>query len=136
MLFNLNPRSSTPIWEQIVNQVKELVIKGVLQPNDQLLPVRELSTQLLINPNTVSKAYRELERLGVTETFRGKGTFVSSEINLKADQKSIDKVKQALKQLIIESSYLNIEEDVFLNWVQDYMEEMRGEKDAGNKKLK
>ena len=136
MLFNLNPRSSTPIWEQIVNQVKELIIKGVLLPNDQLLPVRELSTQLLINPNTVSKAYRELERLGVTETFRGKGTFVSSEINLKADQKSIDKVKQALKQLIVESSYLNIEQETFMDWVKDYMEEMGGEKNAGSKEHK
>ena len=130
MLFNLNPRSSTPIWEQIVNQVKELIIKGVLLPNDQLLPVRELSTQLLINPNTVSKAYRELERQGVTETFRGKGTFVSSEINLKADQKSIEKIKQELKELMIKSSYLKIEQETFLKWVKEYTDELGGENDA------
>lgn len=133
MLLNLDSRSNTPIWEQIVNQIKELIIKGILLPKDQLLPVRELSTQLLINPNTVSKAYRELERQGVIETFRGKGSFVAANVSFKADDKSMNKVKQDLKRLIIEASYLNIDGETFLKWTEDVLKELGGKIHADRK---
>lgn len=78
--IQLDPRSNTPIWEQIVQNIKELVLKSMLAPSDKLPSVRELASLLVINPNTVSKAYQELERQGIIETLRGKGTFVSQSI--------------------------------------------------------
>jgi GntR family transcriptional regulator len=126
MLLNLDPRSHIPIWEQVVNQVKELILKELLLPGEKLPSVREMSSLLLINPNTVSKAYQELERQGIIETLRGKGTFVSQNIVPKADEQKIEALRQALKQLVIESSYLGIEKESFLKWVERYLEELGG----------
>ncbi|MFS0861852.1 GntR family transcriptional regulator [Fredinandcohnia sp. 179-A 10B2 NHS] len=127
MYFQLDDRSNTPIWEQIVNQIKELILKGILQPNDKLLSVRELSSTLLVNPNTVSKAYQELERQGIIETRRGKGTFVSEQFSMKVDEEKMESIKQSLKLLIVEASYLGITKETLQNWIQDYMEELGGE---------
>jgi GntR family transcriptional regulator len=85
-----------------------------------------MSSVLLINPNTVSKAYQELERQGIIETLRGKGTFVSTSIVPKADEQKIEALRQALKQLVIESSYLGIEKESFLKWVESYLKELGG----------
>jgi GntR family transcriptional regulator len=126
LLFQLNDRSNTPIWEQIVNQVKEMILKEVLVPNDKLLSVRELSSTLLVNPNTVSKAYQELERQGIIETRRGKGTFVSTSIPKKIDEERISKMKDSLKQIMIEASYLDIERETLLQWVEDILDELGG----------
>lgn len=136
MYFNLDERSNTPIWEQIVNQAKEMILKGILQPNDKLMSVRELSSTLLVNPNTVSKAYQELERQGIIETRRGKGTFVSENIPTKPDEERIETMKQSLKTLIVEASYLGIDKDTFLAWVQTYLDELGGGKDANGKESK
>ncbi|MCH1626979.1 GntR family transcriptional regulator [Ferdinandcohnia quinoae] len=131
MYFQLDERSNTPIWEQIVNQIKELILKGVLQPNDKLLSVRELSSTLLVNPNTVSKAYQELERQGVIESRRGKGTFVSEQIPTKIDDEKVDVIKQSLKLLIVKAAYLGIEKETFMNWIEIYFDELGGgEEDA------
>jgi GntR family transcriptional regulator len=134
LIFNLDERSNKPIWEQIVSQVKEMILKGILLPNDKLLSVRELSSTLLINPNTVSKAYQELERQGIIETRRGKGTFVSENIELKPNSERTEQIKQALKLLIIESSYLGIEKETLLDWVEIYFDELGGTDNNANRK--
>ncbi|MCA1029505.1 GntR family transcriptional regulator [Bacillus timonensis] len=133
MYFQLDERSNTPIWEQIVNQVKEMILKGILEPNDKLLSVRELSSTLLVNPNTVSKAYQELERQGIIETRRGKGTFVSENISKKIDEERIGEMKQSLKQIIIEASYLGIDRETLLTWVEEYLNELGGGSHANGK---
>ncbi len=69
-MIQIDPRSSTPIYEQIIQQLKELCLKGIMKPGDKLPSVRELATIIIANPNTVSKAYKELERDGVIETLR------------------------------------------------------------------
>ncbi|MFC0189761.1 GntR family transcriptional regulator [Fictibacillus aquaticus] len=130
MLLNLDPRSHIPIWEQVVNQVKELILKELLLPGEKLPSVREMSSMLLINPNTVSKAYQELERQGIIETLRGKGTFVLQSIVPKADEQKIEALRQALKQLVIESSYLGIEKESFLKWAESYLKELGGGTDC------
>ncbi|MCC3358621.1 GntR family transcriptional regulator [Bacillus sp. REN16] len=126
MYFQLDERSNTPIWEQIVNQVKELILKEVLQPNDKLLSVRELSSTLLINPNTVSKAYQELERQGIIETRRGKGTFVSKQLPKRVDDEKVEEIKQSLKLLLVEASYLGINKETFVEWIEKYVDELGG----------
>ncbi|RZT24093.1 MULTISPECIES: GntR family transcriptional regulator [Fictibacillus] len=126
MILNLDPRSNTPIWEQVVHQIKELILKEILQPEDKLPSVRELSGTLLINPNTVSKAYQELERQGIIETLRGKGTFVSASITPRADEQKIAEMKQQIKQLVIDASYLGIDQQTLALWLKKISEELGG----------
>src|SRR5271168_709699 len=76
--FRLDPRSGVPAYRQLFDQVANAVRLGVLQPGDQLPAVREVVTQITINPNTVHHAYRELEYLGLTIPQRGLGTFIAA----------------------------------------------------------
>jgi GntR family transcriptional regulator len=76
--FHLDPRSGVATYVQIVQQVREALRLGVLDVGDQLPTVREVVAELAINPNTVAKAYRELEREGLVVARQGRGTFVSS----------------------------------------------------------
>ena len=75
--FHLDTRSGVPTYLQIVQQVRQAVRLGLLDPGDQLPTVKDVVTQLAINPNTVLKAYRELDHEGLVEARRGQGTFVS-----------------------------------------------------------
>lgn len=86
-MLRIDPRSSTPIYEQIELGIKELILKGALKMGEKLPSVRELASILMINPNTISKAYGELEREGIIETLRGKGTFITSNYEGKGDHK-------------------------------------------------
>jgi GntR family transcriptional regulator len=74
--FRLDHRSGVPPYLQIAQQVRQALVAGVLAPGDQLPTVKEVVTQLAINPNTVFKGYRELEREGLVEGRPGAGTFV------------------------------------------------------------
>ena len=66
-----------PIYIQIMDEIKRRVIAGVLHPGDKVPSVRELAEELKVNPNTIVRAFQELERAGITETRRGMGTFIS-----------------------------------------------------------
>jgi GntR family transcriptional regulator len=74
--FFIDGRSGVPPYLQIVQQVKQSILLGRLRVGDQLPPVREVVSKIAINPNTVFKAYRDLEHLGVVEMRQGQGTFV------------------------------------------------------------
>lgn len=76
-LIQLNYRDSKPIYEQIKDGLRKLVISGSLSANEKLPSVREMASRLAINPNTIQKAYRELESEGYIYTIAGKGTFVA-----------------------------------------------------------
>ena len=80
MLVNLDLRDARPIYLQIMDEVRRALVVGTLQPEDPLPSVRELASQLVVNPRTVSQAYGELEREGVVYVRRGQGTFVSPDI--------------------------------------------------------
>ena len=75
-MIHLNYRDTRPIYEQIVDSVCTQIAACILQPGDKLPSVRELASQLSINPNTIQRAYRELEAKGVIQTVPGKGCFV------------------------------------------------------------
>lgn len=77
MHIQISLTDGVPIYRQIVNQVKYLIASGQLQPDEELPPIRTLAKQLLINPNTVASAYRELETEGVVYKRRGAGTYVA-----------------------------------------------------------
>lgn len=76
--WRVNPHSGVPLYVQIEEQIKTAIVSGVLQEGDRLPTVRELALELTINPNTVARAYRELERAGFIDTTPGRGTFVKA----------------------------------------------------------
>jgi GntR family transcriptional regulator len=76
VVLTVDPRSGVPIYLQVIEQIKRSVAIGILQAGEQLPTVKQLALDLTINPNTVAKAYRELERDGVIETAPGRGSFV------------------------------------------------------------
>jgi len=78
MLFRPNPSSGVPIYLQLMEQVKHSIETGALRPGEQLPGIRPLAEELVINPNTVAKAYRELEHEGIIELRHGAGAFVSA----------------------------------------------------------
>jgi GntR family transcriptional regulator len=78
MQLHLSSSDGIPLYLQIVNQVKYLVASGRLAPGEELPPIRALAEQLLVNPNTVARAYRELELAGVVQKRRTAGTYVSA----------------------------------------------------------
>ena len=79
MLFRPNPSLGAPIYVQLMEQVKHAIETGALRPGDQLPGIRPLAEQLVINPNTVAKVYRELEHEGVIELRHGSGAFVAEQ---------------------------------------------------------
>ncbi len=80
-LIHVDLRSRTPIFEQIVASVENLVLRGILKPDEQLPSVRSLAGELGINPNTIQKAYAELEKRGIIYSLSARGSFVSGEID-------------------------------------------------------
>ena len=89
MLFRPNPSSGVPIYLQLMEQVKHAIEIGALRPSDQLPGIRKVAGDLVINPNTVAKAYRELEHEGVIELRQGAGAFVADgdRAKMKTDQR-------------------------------------------------
>ena len=93
MLFRTNPSSGVPIYLQLMEQVKHAVETGALRPGEQLPGIRPLAEELVINPNTVAKAYRELEHEGVIELRHGAGAFVTA--NARARKGTTDRLRAA-----------------------------------------
>ncbi|MGI9091763.1 MAG: GntR family transcriptional regulator, partial [Gemmatimonadaceae bacterium] len=77
MLITIDSSDPRPIYSQIVDEVRRALVLGTLAPDDPLPSVRQLAVELRVNPNTVSQAYRELEREGLVHVRRGQGTYVS-----------------------------------------------------------
>jgi GntR family transcriptional regulator len=106
-MFELDMRSRKPIYEQLVDKLKELIINEVLKPEEQLPSVRALAQQLTINPNTIQKAYRELENQGFIYSQKGKGSFVNPSSYSK-DEDKIKEMKAEIERLVLEVLYLGV----------------------------
>lgn len=127
----IDPRSSTPIYEQIVIKIKELILKGVLEPGDKLPSVRELSGIITANPNTVSKAYAELERQKVIETIRGRGTFVVENYKPRIQEDRMEALKEDLKKVILEAKYMGVTKEELADIMDIYYEEFNTHGEEG-----
>lgn len=117
-MFPLDMRSNKPIYEQIIDNIKEQAFKGILKAGDKLPSVRQLAGMLTVNPNTVGKAYTELERQKIIETIRGKGTFISEVNVMNIDQDKLEEVKARLKAFCIELSYLGWDKEKTIEEVE------------------
>lgn len=97
-MLSINYRDPRPIYEQVRDSLQQLILSGAIQPGEKLPSVRELASQLAINPNTIQRAYRELEHLGVIDTVPGKGAFAARD-DLAAEHR-----KQELRETIQNSA--------------------------------
>lgn len=124
-MFQIDARSSRPIYEQLIERVKENVIKGFLKPGDELLSVRKMAMELSVTPNTVAKAYRELERQGVIVVIRGKGTYISDTYEPKQDLEKKNALRESLKLPLIELLYMGWSEEEILHWLEGILQEIK-----------
>lgn len=122
-MFQLDVKGRKSIYEQVVDNLKELIVSGVLAENEKLPSVRELSGQLTVNPNTVQKAYRELERQGYVYTTSGLGTFVSEKGDRKLDTHKLGEVISLLRANIRELNYLGLTRDEALAEIKKLFDE-------------
>ena len=123
-MISLDLRSSKPIYEQIVEQMKLNVMKGYLKPGDSIPSVRKLALELKITPGTVAKAYQELERQEIIETIRGKGTFIAREIILKEDEKRLLDLKKQLQSIVMELKMMGDDKKMIIDLMKSIYEEM------------
>src|SRR5213595_956154 len=111
MHLHISANDGVPIYLQIVNQVKYLVAAGRLAPGEELPPIRVLAVQLLINPNTVARAYRELETEGVVTKRRTAGTYVSDAGSPLARRERLKIIRERADALLTEARQMDIGTD-------------------------
>jgi len=109
--FHLDPRSGVATYLQIVQQVKEALRLRTIDVGDQLPTVREVVADLAINPNTVAKAYRELEREGLVVARQGRGTFVTSTLTPKASLAHYDRLRVELERWLAGADEAGLDEE-------------------------
>jgi GntR family transcriptional regulator len=122
MEFHLDQRSGLPMYLQLVQQVKEALRLGLLDVGDQLPTVREVVAELAINPNTVAKAYRELEREGLVDAKPGRGTFVVSTL-IASSLEDHEVLRRALFAWLKEAQRAGIDEESILALISSTVRE-------------
>ena len=108
MFFRLDSESGVPFYQQIVRQAKQMIAGGSVQPGDRMPTVRELASQLVVNPNTVARAYLDLERDGLVETRRGQGTFACAPAGRLADTERRRIITELLQHVLVEAYRLSM----------------------------
>ena len=108
MNIHIAPETGVPVYQQIVNQIKYLVASGALSPGAEIAPIRALAEQLLINPNTVARAYRELELAGVVVKRGTTGTFVSDAPSPLARRERLRILRLRIDTLLAEAASMGV----------------------------
>ncbi|HWI65472.1 MAG TPA: GntR family transcriptional regulator [Symbiobacteriaceae bacterium] len=111
MWYHIDPSSGTPIYRQLVDQVRQAVASGVLRAGDRLPSVRDLAIELAVNPNTIAKAYQELERESVIETPRGKGSFIADRDHKVSEDERLRQFAEAADKLVADAYRLRIDSE-------------------------
>lgn len=125
MQLHVSPNDGVPIYQQVVNQIKYLIASGRLAEGDQLLPVRKLAEQIIVNPNTVARAYRELENDGLVESRRGSGVFVSAGGSPLAKREQNKILNERIDALLAEAAHLKVDVDSIVKLVRQRSQQMR-----------
>jgi GntR family transcriptional regulator len=103
MLVNIDPNDGRPLYLQIMDEVRRAIVVGTLRAEDPMPSVRELASELVVNPRTVSQAYHELEREGVLYVRRGQGTFVSPAMKRGGGERRRGLVRDVAKRALLEA---------------------------------
>ncbi|HEY1882900.1 MAG TPA: GntR family transcriptional regulator [Candidatus Cybelea sp.] len=110
-VLTVDPRSGVPIYLQIIEQVKRSVALGVLRAGEQLPTVKQLAIDLTVNPNTVARAYRELEREAVIETATGRGSFVRTDEVEASPRVAVEIGRDAIELALREAKAVGLDRD-------------------------
>ncbi len=116
-MISLNYRDSRPIYEQIRDGLRKLIVTGALSADEKLPSVRALAAQLAINPNTIQRAYNELEGEGYIYSVPGKGSFAAA--NAAADSSRRAELLTQVRELLSELRYLGVSQQELLNLVKE-----------------
>lgn len=120
-MFQLDHKSRKSIYEQIVDNIKELILAGIIKPEEKLPSVRDLSKTLTVNPNTIQKAYRELERQNYAYSVSGVGTFVSTPEDDSIDEELLKEVKNRIAKDIKELYFIGLSKEEVKKVVDDLL---------------
>jgi GntR family transcriptional regulator len=123
--IHITSNDGVPIYQQIVNQVTYLVASGRLSPGDELPPIRVLAEQLLVNPNTVARAYRELETAGVVTKRRTAGTYVSQRGSPLDRRERLRILARRVDALLAEARQMNVSIDQVFELIRRRDERMQ-----------
>ena len=116
-MLGINYRDGRPIYEQVVDEIEQMVMHGILEADSQLPSVRQMASELSINPNTIQRAYGELENRGVIYSVKGKGNFVSP--NAAAlRQRRLEELKKQILELVRTAKELGVEDAQLIAWLQ------------------
>lgn len=116
-MITLSYQSGQPIYEQIVEQIKFHVMKEYLKPGDFIPSVRKMALEIGVTPNTVAKAYQELERQGVIRTIPGKGTFIAEKTESQMDKVQLEKIENTVRSQLVELKLLGYSKEDILKLV-------------------
>lgn len=116
-MISLNYRDARPIYEQIKNGLKRLIVTGALKEGDKLPSVRSLATELAINPNTIQKAYNELGNEGYIYSVPGKGSFASGDA--RTDERRKEELKHRFRELAAELRYLGTSQQELMELLKE-----------------
>lgn len=108
-MININFRDSRPIYEQVKTALRKLIVSGAMSPDEKLPSVRELASQLVINPNTMQRAYRELEQEGYIISIPGKGSYAN--LSAQVDEGRKKELLTAMDEIVAELLYLGVTPD-------------------------
>ena len=122
MKFYIDPASGVPFYRQIIDQIKYAIARGELRPGDQLPTVRQLAVDLAINPNTVGKAYSQLEILGILQTQQGSGTFISPQKVEVSELERQEKLDSLCREFITSGASYGFTLDELIEAVRDRKE--------------
>lgn len=124
-MITIDYKDKRPIYEQIVEKVRQLILRGILKKDDALPSVRSLALELSINPNTIQKAYQELERMGYIYSVKGRGSFIKdSEIVV---EEAVEEVKDDIRALILKAKDAGISLKKLLVMVEEIGKEKEAE---------
>lgn len=108
-MININFRDSRPIYEQVKTTLRKLIVSGAMSPDEKLPSMRELASQLVINPNTIQRAYRELAQEGYIISIPGKGSYAN--LSAQVDEGRKKELLTAMDEIVAELLYLGVTPD-------------------------
>ena len=116
-MLGINYRDGRPIYEQVVDEIEHMVVHGVLEPDSQLPSVRQMAAELSINPNTIHRAYSELESRGVIYSVKGKGNFVSPNAAALRERRLRD-LQVQITELVRTARELGVSDAQLMEWMK------------------
>jgi len=122
--FTLDTVNGAPIYRQIIQQIEYAVLSGRMKPGDRLPTIRSLAVELKTNPNTIAKAYNELEIRGVLETQVGSGTYISDKKPVIEDDSLKRKIREVIGRFAQELRDLGVEKSELVKLIDKYVKEL------------